>query len=183
MQHTQQQPGQEIHQLKANWTKEKGSQHNPENVAEKEETPEGGCAWNAEPRYVTMADVAALPEQEKAKMPKEKLFSRRPPHSMRLLNKPNAERYEPPTFSQDNGKKGRAIKHVSKFIDTQEPYVRDEDLCLRDFLKSLSDLAYTWYTGLKPGSIPTWDDMVEVFYSKYFHGEETVTLATFQNTK
>ena len=34
-----------------------------------------------------------------------------------------------------------------------------------------------------PGSIPTWDDMVDVFCTKYFHGEETVTLATLQATK
>ena len=27
--------------------------------------------------------------------------------------------------------------------------------------------------GLKLGSIPTWDDMVDVFCTKYFHGEET----------
>jgi len=36
---------------------------------------------------------------------------------------------------------------------------------------------------LKFGSIPTWDDMVDVFYTKYFHGEETVTLVTLQGTK
>ena len=42
---------------------------------------------------------------------------------------------------------------------------------------------YTWYTGLKPGSIPTWDDMVDVFCTKYFHGEEIVMLATLQATK
>ena len=49
--------------------------------------------------------------------------------------------------------------------------------------KSLCDQAYTWYIGLMPGSIPTWDDMVDVFCTKYFHGKETVTLATLQATK
>ena len=28
-----------------------------------------------------------------------------------------------------------------------------------------------------------WDDMVDVFYTKYFHREEMVTLATSQGTK
>ena len=32
-------------------------------------------------------------------------------------------------------------------------------------------------------SVPTWDDMVDVFCTKYFHGEETMTLATLQATK
>ena len=72
---------------------------------------------------------------------------------------------------------------MSKFIDTLGPYVADEDLCLREFSKSLCDRAYTWYTGLKLGSILTWDDMVDVFCTKYFHGKETVTLATLQATK
>ena len=58
-----------------------------------------------------------------------------------------------------------------------------EDLCFQEFSKSLCDRAYTWYISLKPGSIPTWDDMVDVFCTKYFHEEETVTLATLQATK
>ena len=36
---------------------------------------------------------------------------------------------------------------------------------------------------MKPRSIPTWDDMVDVFCNKFFHGEETITLATLQGTK
>ena len=72
---------------------------------------------------------------------------------------------------------------MSKFIDTLDPYVADEDLCLREFSKSLCDHAYTWYTGLKPGSIPTWDDMVYMFCTKNFHGKEIVMLATLQTTK
>ena len=73
--------------------------------------------------------------------------------------------------------------HVSKFIDTLDLHVADEDLCLREFSKSLCDHAYTWYTSLKTRSIPTWDDMVDVFCTKYFHGEETVTLVTLQEIK
>ena len=75
------------------------------------------------------------------------------------------------------------MEHVSKFIDTLDPYAIDEDLCLREFSKSLCDRAYTWYIGLKLRSIPTWDDMVDVVCTKYFHGEEIVTLATLQATK
>lgn len=72
---------------------------------------------------------------------------------------------------------------MSKFVDTMRTFSRDEDLCLCEFSKSLYDRAYTWYTSLKPRSIPTWDDIVEVFYSKYFHGEETLTFATLQGIK
>ena len=72
---------------------------------------------------------------------------------------------------------------MSKFIDTLGHYAAYEDLCLREFSKSLCDWAYTWYTDFKLGSIPTWDDMVDVFCTKYFHEEETVMLATFQGAK
>ena len=64
---------------------------------------------------------------------------------------------------------------MSKFIDTLGPYAADKDLCLREFSKSLCDQAYTC---LKLGSILTWDDIMDVFCTKYFHGEETVMLAT-----
>ena len=78
---------------------------------------------------------------------------------------------------------GSAIEHVSKFIDTLGLYAVDEDLCFWEFSKSLCDRSYTWYTCLKLGSISTRDNMVDVFCTKYFHEEETVTLETLQVTK
>ena len=100
-----------------------------------------------------------------------------------MLSKPYPERYEPRASTQYDGRKGSAVKHVIKFINTLGPYAANEELCLREFSKSLCDQAYTWYINLKLGSIPTWDDMVDVFCTKYFHGEEIVTLATLQATK
>ena len=88
MHHIQQQLIEEICQLKADKTKEKSSQHNPKNVTDKKETSKGECPQNTEPWFVTMADVAVMLEKEKAKMPKERLFFRRPPYPMKLLNKP-----------------------------------------------------------------------------------------------
>ena len=173
----------EICQLKTDRTKEKESQHDPEHAADKEKTPAGGVPQHAEQRFITMAEVAALLEQERARTPKERFYARRPPYLLRVLSKPYPERYEPRAFVQYDGRKGSAVEHICKFIDTLGPYATDEDLCPREFFKSLCDRAYTWYIGLKPRSIPTWDDMVDVFCTKYFHGKETVTLATLQATK
>ena len=50
----------EICQLKTNKTKEKGSQHDPEHTANKEETQAGAISQNAEQRFITMAEVVAL---------------------------------------------------------------------------------------------------------------------------
>ena len=150
-------------------TKEKGSQHDPEHAANKEETPVGGVPQNVEQRFITMVEVVAFLEQERVRAPKERFYAQRPPYLLRVLSKPYLERYKPRVFTQ--------------YIDTLGPYAADEDLCLREISNSLCDRAYTWYIGLKPGSIPTWDDMVDVFCIKYFHGEETITFATLQVTK
>ena len=52
----------EIRQLKADKIKEKGSQHDPDHVADREETLAGGVPRNAGQRFITMAEVATLLE-------------------------------------------------------------------------------------------------------------------------
>ena len=99
-----------------------------------------------------MVEVVAVLEQERAKVLKERFYARRPFYLLRVLSKPYTERYEPRIFAQYDGRRGSSIKHVSKFIDTLGPYIAEDDLCLREFSKSLCDCAYTWYTSLKLGS-------------------------------
>ena len=65
----------EIRQLKADKTKEKGSQHDLEHAADREETLAGGAPRNAEQRFITMAEVAALLDQERARTPKERFYA------------------------------------------------------------------------------------------------------------
>jgi len=77
-----------------------------------------------------MAEVTAFLEQEKARAPKKRFYARRPPYLLKVLNKPYPERYEPRDFEQYDDKKGSAVEHVSKVIDTFGPYAADEDLCL-----------------------------------------------------
>ena len=55
----------DIHQLKADKTKEKGSQHDPDHAADREETLARGVPRNAEQRFITMVEVVTLLEQEK----------------------------------------------------------------------------------------------------------------------
>ena len=65
----------EIRQLKVDKTKEKGNQHDLDHAADKEETLAGGVPRNAEHRFITMAEVAALLEQERARTPKERFYA------------------------------------------------------------------------------------------------------------
>ena len=63
------------------------------------------------------------------------------------------------------------------------PHIGDSNLCLREFSKSLTDRAYTWYMTLQPTSVKTWDDMVKIFCGKFFRVEERVTLHTLHSVK
>ena len=92
----------EIRHIKADRTKEKESQHDPKHAVDKEETPVGGALQNTEQRFITMAEVAALLEQDRAKAPKERFYVRRPPYPLRILCKPYPKRYETRVFAQYN---------------------------------------------------------------------------------
>uniref|UniRef100_A0A2N9HSJ2 Integrase catalytic domain-containing protein n=1 Tax=Fagus sylvatica TaxID=28930 RepID=A0A2N9HSJ2_FAGSY len=134
--------------------------------------------------FVTMSDVADLLKQERERPPKEpRHFVRRPPYPIELLKEPYPEKYDTPVFALFDGRKGSAMEHISKFLDSMGPFAAHGDLCLREFSKSLVDRAYTWYTVLPAGSIRTWEDMVESFCSKYFHVEEKITLVNLHSTK
>ena len=146
--------------------------------------PQSGEQNTSLPQFVTLSDLTALLEREKLSQLKEpRHFVCRPPYLAELLSKSYPEKYETPTFSLYDGRKGNAIEHVNKFLDSMGPFAGNGDLCFREFSKSLIDRAQTWYSTLQPGSIATWDDMVESFCSKYFHGEENVTILTLHNTK
>ena len=112
LQHSQQQMMEEIRQLKADKTKEKGSQHDPDHAADGVETLAGGAPRSAGQRFITMAEVAALLEQERARTPKERFYSRRPPYPLKVLSKPYPERYEPRAFAQYDGRKGSAVDRM-----------------------------------------------------------------------
>ena len=99
LQHLQQHMMEEIRQLKTDKTKEKGSQHDSEHMTDKKETPIGGVPQNAEQRFITMAEVAALLEQERARAPNERFYARRPSYPLRVLSKPYPERYEQRAFA------------------------------------------------------------------------------------
>uniref|UniRef100_A0A2N9G4I2 Integrase catalytic domain-containing protein n=1 Tax=Fagus sylvatica TaxID=28930 RepID=A0A2N9G4I2_FAGSY len=131
-----------------------------------------------------MSDVVNLLKQEREKNPKEpRLFVRKPPYPTELLKQPYPEKYIVPTFSRFDGRKGSALVHISKFIDSMGAYIGNGDLCLREFSKSLDDRAYTWYTTLPPESVKVWEDMVELFCGKYFQAEEKITLVNLHTTK
>ena len=78
-------------------------------------------------------------------------YVRKPLYLAKLLSKPYPKKYETPIFALYDGRKGNAMEHVSKFMDSMGPFAGD-----RKFSKSLTDRAYTWYSTLQLNSIPMW---------------------------
>ena len=58
-------------------TKEKGSQHDPKHMADKEETLMGGGSQNAKQRFITMAEVATIAKSQKEPDLRELLMGKR----------------------------------------------------------------------------------------------------------
>ena len=98
---------------------------------------------------LTQKDVLALLQQELQKSSTDDFkFIPLPPYPTELCQMPYPQGYETPCFTLFDGKKGNPKEHISRFIDSLGQHARNYDLRLREFSKSLTDRAYTWYTRL-----------------------------------
>ncbi|CAL2270332.1 unnamed protein product [Prunus armeniaca] len=135
------------------------------------------------PSFVTQEDVVAMLERELSRSQENWKYIPQPPYPASLLQQPYPKGYETPTFVLFDGRKGSPKEHVNRFLDALGPHAGDYNLRLREFSKSLTDRAYTWYTTLAPGSMRSWDDLASRFCKKYFQHEERVTTTQLNNTR
>ncbi|BFG29997.1 hypothetical protein CerSpe_162710 [Prunus speciosa] len=135
------------------------------------------------PSFVTQEDVVAMLERELNRSQEDWKYIPQPPYPSSLLQQPYPKGYEAPSFVLFDGRKGSPKEHVNHFIDALGPHAGDYNLRLREFSKSLTDRAYTWYTTLAPGSIRSWEDLASRFCKKYFQHEERVTTTQLNNTR
>uniref|UniRef100_A0A2N9GKK5 Integrase catalytic domain-containing protein n=1 Tax=Fagus sylvatica TaxID=28930 RepID=A0A2N9GKK5_FAGSY len=183
LQQTQGELVEAVRQLKEKSSEAKNDRQDDEN---QHENPyqEPSSHNNKEEPFITLSEVVDFLQQEKEKiLKKPRHFVKKPPYPAELLKQPYPDKYVTPTFLRFDGRKGSALVHVSKFLDSMGPYAGNGDLCLREFSKSLDDKTYTWYTILSPESMRSWDDMVEMFCRKYLQVEEKVTLVNLHGTK
>uniref|UniRef100_A0A2N9G031 Integrase catalytic domain-containing protein n=1 Tax=Fagus sylvatica TaxID=28930 RepID=A0A2N9G031_FAGSY len=159
LQQNQSELAEAIKQLKE---KDAATKTPPQNEEENQEKPhQDSGSQDKEATFVTMSDVANLLKQEREKNPKEpRLFVRKPPYPIELLKQPYPEKYT------QWGLMPATVIYA-----------------FANFQSLLDDRAYTWYTTLPPGSVKTWEDMVELFCGKYFQAEEKVTLVNLHTTK
>ncbi|XP_062028364.1 uncharacterized protein LOC133744244 [Rosa rugosa] len=129
------------------------------------------------PSFVTQDDVVAMLEKELRRGSEDWKFAPHPPYPSSIMHLSYPKNYETPTFTLFDGRKGSPKEHISQFIDALGPHASNHNLRLREFSKTLTDRAYTWYTTLALGSIRSWDEMASKFCRKYFQYEERVTVA------
>lgn len=129
----------------------------------------------ANPSPITIEQIRALIQSEKNPSMSIPDVDLRPPYPSTITNLPYPEGYAVPKFVRFDGRKGNAKEHVTRFVDSLGIHSGDRNLRLREFSKSLTDKAYSWYTNLQAGSVLSWEDMVRKFYSKFFYVEERLT--------
>ncbi|CAL2224578.1 unnamed protein product [Prunus armeniaca] len=114
-----------------------------------------GSSEQKEPSFVTHKDVIAMLEKK-------------------LSRSQGDWNYKAPNFILFDGRKGSPKEHVNRFIDALGPQADDCNLRLREFSKSLTDRAYTWYTTLAPGTHEERVTIIQLNYTRQKYGEDLV---------
>ncbi|XP_061998968.1 uncharacterized protein LOC133716276 [Rosa rugosa] len=135
------------------------------------------------PSFVTQDDVVAMLEKELRRSSEDWKYAPQLPYPSSKMHLAYPKNYERPTFTLFDGRKGSPKEHISRFLDALGPHASNHNLRLREFSKTFTDRAYTWYTTLDPGCIRSWDEMAGKFCRKYFQYEERVTIAQLNNTR
>ncbi|KAJ1406985.1 Retrotransposon gag domain [Sesbania bispinosa] len=97
-------------------------------------------------------------------------FDIEPPLAEEVLNTPHPAGYQPPSFRRFDGTSS-AREHLMSFLDDLGLHRNNKELRLKEFSKSLSGRAFTWYVKLRPRSIKTWEELAAGFCGKFFEEE------------
>ncbi|KAH7838175.1 hypothetical protein Vadar_022912 [Vaccinium darrowii] len=93
----------------------------------------------------------------------------------------------PPGFSHPDfkmfGGTGDPRHHIAHLLSWCGPIAQNEALCLQLFVQSLEGSAFTWYSNLPKGSIPSWDLMVKEFLRQFCNIQILVGVPELIETK
>ena len=113
--------------------------------------------------------VRKTDHQVKSSLPKKTSFGKDPnsPFSSAILDAPLPLNYKPPKISRYDGTTAPKA-HISCFMTAMRFTGYDEAAYCQAFPMTLEGPAQTWFTGLKPGSIGSWDELAEAFQTRFF---------------
>lgn len=72
-----------------------------------------------------------------------------PPRPVKVTTNPYLIRYVAQRFLKFEVKRGNTQEHVVHLFDSIGAHFCTRNLCLREFSKSITERAYTWYMNLK----------------------------------
>jgi len=59
----------------------------------------------------------------------------------------------------------------------------DDDLMVKQYIRTLKGITFYWYTDLEPKSINNWGQMEQEFLNRFYNTQRTVSMAKLTNTK
>ncbi|KAJ1387522.1 Retrotransposon gag domain [Sesbania bispinosa] len=131
-------------------------------------TTNGGVKEVNDDSQVTKGDLRRMLRVSHS--PPMALFDLEPPLTNEVLMASYPNGYQPPTFRKFDGT-GSAREHLMSFLDDLGVHRDNANLGLKEFSKSLSGRAFTWYAKLRPNSIKTWEELAMEFCSKFLEEE------------
>jgi len=94
----------------------------------------------------------------------------------------NAHGYQPPKFNQFDGK-GNPKRHIANFIETCSNANIERDRLMKQFVQSLKEITFDWYTDLEPESINGWEEMEHEFLNRFYSTQHTAGMMELTNTE
>ncbi|XP_026416857.1 uncharacterized protein LOC113312308 [Papaver somniferum] len=82
--------------------------------------------------------------------------------------------YTSPKFKVYEGQ-GNAREHLSRFLSAMNDMAKDRKICLKEFPKSLTGTAFTWYDNLKEESVDYWQTLSTLFLRKFYSTKRKIT--------
>ncbi|KAM1520041.1 hypothetical protein ACFX1Z_022778 [Malus domestica] len=83
--------------------------------------------------------------------------------------------YQSPKFMQFDGK-GNPKQRVAYFIETYNNARMEGDYLAKQFVRSLKENAFEWYTDLEPESINSWEQLKREFLNRFYSTHRTVSM-------
>ncbi|XP_070017644.1 uncharacterized protein [Nicotiana sylvestris] len=80
--------------------------------------------------------------------------------------------YQPPKFQQFDGK-GNPKQHIAHFVETCNNAGTYEDYLVKQFVCSLNENAFDWYTDLETGFIDSWEQLEHEFLNRFYSTRRT----------
>ncbi|KAL0336577.1 UNVERIFIED_CONTAM: hypothetical protein Sradi_4869600 [Sesamum radiatum] len=90
--------------------------------------------------------------------------------------------YQPPKFQQFNGE-GNPKQYIAHFVETSNNTGTYGDHLVKQFVRSLKDNAFDWYTDLEASSIDGWEQLERELVNRFYSTRRTVSMVELTNSR